>query len=493
MKHLPLLLKDGYKVGHVYQYPSDTTEVYSNLTPRTGQRANVDIGGVINFGLQYFIQEYLIEQFNENFFQRPRKEVQDEYDSTINSYLNSNISFNHVGALHELGFLPLRIKALPEGALVPYGVPVLTVVNTHPEFFWLTNMLETLMSSVLWKASTSATTAFFYRRQFEKYAALTGAPREFIPWQGHDFSFRGMCGVEDAAVSGAAHLLSFTGTDTIPAIGFLKHYYDAEGLIGGSVPATEHSVMCMGEPENELDTFKRLITEVYPDGIVSVVSDTWDLWRVLTEYLPALKDEILSRNGKLVIRPDSGDPVKIILGDDDAPAGSPQSQGVIQLLYQTFGGAETETGHIMLDEHIGCIYGDGINPERQDAILNGLYLGGFASSNIVLGMGSYTYQFVTRDAHGYAMKATAGRTKSRGLIEIFKDPVTDDGTKKSAKGLLCVDYDADGNFSLEQCVAPEREQEGELLTVFIDGQQIGYTTLDQIRARVEWELQRAKN
>ena len=237
-------------------------------------------------------------------------------------------------------------------------------------------MLETLLSAIIWKPCTSATTAFQYLKTFTRYAQETvGDDRSFIPWQGHDFSFRGMSGIEDALMSGAGHLLCFAGTDTIPAIDFLEAYYNADcekELIGGSVPATEHSVMCMGGEDGELETFERLITRIYPMGIVSIVSDTWDFWQVITEFLPALKDKILARTGKVVIRPDSGDPVKIIIGDPDAAPGSPEYKGAIECMWEVFGGTITDRGYKLLDAHIGLIYGDGITSERQEAILSGL-------------------------------------------------------------------------------------------------------------------------
>ncbi len=492
MDMLPVLFKDGYKVGHKFQYPNDTEEVYSNLTPRNtrrGELVGLDIvrDGIVWFGLQFFVKEILIAQFNRNFFQRKREDVVREYRRRIDNYLGKDaIDYTHIGELHELGHLPLMIRALPEGVLVPYGVPALTSVNTDKHFYWLTNMLETVQSAVLWKGSTSATTALEFRRRFEKYAKLTGSARDFIPWQGHDFSFRGMSGIDDAALSGAAHLLAFTGTDTIPAIDFLEQYYNADSdkeLIGASVAATEHSVMCMSEPKGELDLFHRLLTEVYPTGILSVVSDTWDLWQVVTKYLPALKDVVLARNGKLVIRPDSGDPVKIVCGDPDAPAGSPQRAGVVELLWNVFGGTITETGHKLLDSHIGVIYGDGISPARQDSILKGLAEKGYASANIVLGMGSYTYQYVTRDTDGWAMKATAGVTRSRGVVEIFKDPITDDGGKRSARGYLRVD-NVDGKYVLRQQVSREEAEGGCLEPVFYNGKLLRDESLATIRARV---------
>lgn len=245
MNILPILLKDGYKVGHKFQYPDGTTLVYSNLTPRKSRQD--DVQEVVFFGMQYFLKEYLIRQFNEQFFQLPKEEVMRRYRRRIDNYLGpDSITYDHIADLHDLGYLPLEIKALPEGTLVPMRVPVLTIRNTVPEFFWLTNLLETLMSAILWKPCTSATTAFQYLQTFTRYAHETvGDDLSFVPWQGHDFSFRGMSGVEDAIMSAAAHLLSFTGTDTIPAIDFLETYYGADcehELVGGSVPATEHSV-----------------------------------------------------------------------------------------------------------------------------------------------------------------------------------------------------------------------------------------------------------
>ena len=207
----------------------------------------------------------------------------------------------------------------------------------------------------------------------EKYANETvGSDHGFIPWQGHDFSFRGMSGIEDAIMSGAGHLLSFAGTDTIPAIDFLETFYNADcekELIGGSVPATEHSVMCMGTKDNEIETFARLINVIYPKGIVSIVADTWDFWKVITEFLPLLKQQIIARDGQVVIRPDSGDPVKIIIGDAEAEKGSPAFKGAIECMWEVFGGTITDKGYKLLDQHIGLIYGDGITMERQQQIL----------------------------------------------------------------------------------------------------------------------------
>jgi nicotinamide phosphoribosyltransferase len=481
----PLHLIDFYKADHCRQYPDGTTLVYSNLTPRKSRIAEVD--EVVFFGLQYFIKEYLIRQWDELFFKKPKAEVVARYRRRMDTSLGAGaVTMEHIEALHDLGYLPLEIKALLEGSLVPLRVPMLTIRNTKPEFFWLTNYLETLMSCILWKPCNSATIARQYRRVFDKYADETVGNRDFVNWQGHDFSMRGMSGIEDAVMSGAGHLLSFTGTDTVPAIDFLEEYYGANceaELIGGSVPATEHSVMCMGMEDGELATFRRLITETYPAGVVSIVSDTWDFWQVITTYLPQLKNEIMARNGKVVIRPDSGDPVLIICGDPDAPVGSPAYKGAIECLWEIFGGSVTEKGYRLLDPHIGLIYGDSITPERQLAILERLKNKGFASFNVVLGIGSFTYEYVTRDTFGFAMKATYGEVNGEGR-PIFKDPKTDDGTKKSAKGLLKIMQGSNGKLAMHDETDWQGEGEGLLELAFRDGKLMRDETLAEIRGRL---------
>lgn len=486
----PLLLTDFYKVGHKFQYPDGTTLVYSNLTPR---RTRIVSDQMVFFGLQYFIQKYLIDCFNEDFFNQPRTWVIDSYSRRVRTALGTDLpNYDHIAALHDLGYLPIRIKAIPEGTLVPMRIPCLTIVNTRPEFYWLTNFFETLLSAVIWQPCTSATLAFEYRKLLTRWARTTGMPDAFVQWQAHDFSYRGLSSPESAITSAMAHLTSFTGTDTIPAIDALEHYYGANAdteLVGGSVPATEHSVMCAGSRDGELATFARLITDVYPTGIVSIVSDTWDLWQVLTQFLPTLKPQVLARpNGKVVIRPDSGDPVKIICGDPDHP-NAPQRKGVIELLWDTFGGTLTPTGHKLLDPHVGAIYGDSITLERANLIAQRLAQKGFASQ-CVFGVGSYTYQYNTRDTLGLAMKATYVEIDGQPR-PIFKDPITDDGTKKSATGLLRVDpapTPASPITVTEQVTWAEEEQ-GLLQTVFDNGKPLNPTTLADVRARLARTLE----
>lgn len=497
----PLLLVDSYKVNHTKMYPEGMNLLYSNFTPRKSRIPGIN--KVVVFGLQHFFKTYLIDSFNKNFFERPLQDVMNEYKKHIQLD-----NYSHIEELHKLQYVPLHFKALPEGSHCPIGVPVFTVHNTQPISNqlagWLVNYLETLNSCSLWQPITSATISNEYFKLLSRYAIETTGSSDGVQWQGHDFSMRGMSSVESAILSGMGHLVSFTGTDTIPAIYQLEKSYNAEGLIGASVPATEHSVMCMGQKESEINTFKRLLN-LYPTGILSVVSDTWDLWKVLTEYLPELKSEILSRDGKLVIRPDSGDPVDIICGhkefmiedgkyytlnnrfmkdypvkENDIPA----CKGVIELLWDVFGGTINEQGYKVLNSHIGAIYGDSITLNRAKDICERLKQKGFASTNIVLGIGSYTYQYNTRDTFGFAMKATYGEVNGEGR-EIFKDPVTDDGTKRSAKGLLAVYKNEIGDYYLHDQVSWKEEQNCELKTVFKDGKIFNEQTLSEIRERIK--------
>ena len=480
----PLLLTDGYKVDHRRQYPEGTTLVYSNWTPRKSRIEGVN--EVVFFGLQYFIKKYIIEDFEQHFFSQPKDKMLKEYARRINNYLGPNeVGTEHIAALHDLGYIPMIFKALPEGVVVPMRVPMFTMYNTKPEFFWLTNYFETLLSAVVWMPCTSATIARQYRKILDKYAAETSSTPDFVNWQAHDFSMRGMAGIEASLISGMGHLLSFTGTDTIPAIDVLERYYHADSdaeLIGGSVAATEHSVMCMGTTEGEFDTFKRLICDLYPKGIVSIVSDTWDLWKVLTDYLPRLKNEISTREGRVVIRPDSGDPVDIICGNANGKT-EEERKGVIELLWDVFGGSINTKGYKELIPQIAAIYGDSITLQRAEEICSRLKQKGFASTNVILGIGSYTYQYNTRDTFGFAMKATYGEVNGEGRA-IFKDPITDDGTKKSAKGLMKITLE-NGAYKLTDNVAWEDEKQGELVEIFQDGKLLVDWNLADIRKRMK--------
>ena len=490
----PIFYIDFYKVGHVIQYAPGTKQVWSNWTARSSRTGR---NSVVFFRLQYFIKKILIEEFDKNFFSRPWDKIEQGYKEVISKTLGvENPKVDHIKYLHSLGYLPLDIYALPEGATVPIRVPMFVVTNTDNQCFWLPNYLESIMSAMVWKSTTSATTAQEYRKLFIKHALRSGeTDLGFIDYQGHDFSMRGMSGLDDLIMSGMGHLTAFNGTDTVPAIIAAHDYYSADYSCGGSVPATEHSVMCSGGQEGELEMFRRLIEDVYPTGIVSVVSDTWDLWKVLTEYVPALKEKILARNGKLVIRPDSGDPVKIICGERtktvDDPAGifhqfqgQPHEKGTLVLLAQALG--TTPGAGLPMINNAGAIYGDAITLERADQILSHIIDElGLSPYNMVFGIGSFTYEYVTRDTYGHAMKATAVRNAAGDIIPIFKNPKTDDGVKKSLKGIPAVYLDPDtGEYIVRDMMPPSALDGCEFTKVYSNGILLVDHKFDDIRKRV---------
>lgn len=508
----PFLCTDGYKTGHHLMYPEGTVLVNSNFTPRSNRYAPVGCDHVVSFG-QQMTMKIIDETFQKYFFERPKVEAVGAIKKVYSHYLGMDYDVAHIEALYELGYLPIRMKTLPEGTLVPMGVPVLTIENTVDEFYWLTNFLETWISNTLWKPMTSATLALQYRRVLSEYAKKTDPENmDFVDFQAHDFSMRGLGSVQTTVASGLGHATSFLGSDSLPVIdGALRYYHHLEVPVF-SVNATEHSVMCAGSKEGEIETFRRLM-RTFPTNTLSVVSDTWDLWKVLTEYLPELKEEILARDGKLVIRPDSGDPVDIICGDRDSvkttweqlqeyrtfDATEPEWKGVIELLWDIFGGTINDQGYKVLNPKIGCIYGDSITLDRAKEICERLEAKGFATTNIVLGIGSFTYQYNTRDTFGFAMKATYVEIKGECTDddegpcvncdcvegrEIFKDPVTDDGTKKSAKGLLRVELTEDNEYILLDEQTREQEQGGMLQILYEDGDFKNEVTLTEVRERL---------
>lgn len=534
----PTMQKDIYKAFHLHAYHPEVSRVYANFVSRSDKYSNTDLDFTVFVGLQGFIIDYLINEWQEGFFSAKTEDhAVFQHGRIISAMLGYKYSTEHFRQLYRLGYLPLHIKALPEGTFVPYQVSPVTIVNTVEGFQWLTNMIETAFSADNWYVQTSATTATAYYLQFLRYARKTGLDEEFAKFQGHDFSFRGLAGRGAAPLAGFGHLSSgFVGTDTIPAVIAAEEYYGANvdnELVGCSVNATEHSVTCSWQEEGELEFYRYLMHSVAPTGILSLVFDTWDFWNGVTNILPELREEILARVGTVVIRPDSGDPVKILTGyfihetglentslfnichyDDGSPnkdaykignkyyivepyetgwttdftfteISEYEVKGLIECLWDIFGGSITDKGYKLLNDKIGAIYGDSITLERQEQILSRLEKKGFASK-VVLGIGSYTYQYVTRDTHGSAIKAT-DVVKNGQHVAIAKEPKTDVG-KKSAKGLLRID-NIDGKLVQFDQQTPDQEEQGLLETVFIDGRLVRRTTLNEIRQRIREQLE----
>ena len=567
----PLFKVDCYKLGHAFMYDPSMEYLESNLTARSHKRfkgsKHYD-GKVVVMGVQAFVKEVLVDDFKKNFFDRDEAEVVAEYEDVMNGIFGEGvITVDHIIALHRLRYLPVFIEALPEGSRVKTGVPILRIGNTVRGFGWVVNYIETLASNYLWPIITTATIAFEFRRTLQKAAIETvGEADPFVVgYQGHDFSLRGLMGGMNGSV-GLGHILSFIGSDNVPAIYAAKKLYNAQGYIAGSVPATEHSVASSNilniaeklKRDGESDGYKRdeniplleqaeqifilkMITKTFPTGIFSYVSDTFDYWGVLTNILPRIKDDILNRADtntpvptRFVLRPDSGDVVEVICGlriapedavwnssamldydvvkqgdkyfrfrleevnmygefcgydffqDDEVPVC--EVKGSIEVLWDLFGGTITAEGYKQLNSKIGLLYGDSINLQNLPEIIDRLKEKGFASPNVIFGLGSFTYQYNTRDTFGMAVKATFAQFAGEdGVydVDLYKDPKTGDGEKKSAKGKLAVFKDADGEFYLKQQVTNE-EQLTDQMKLYYDGNSLGCfgENLDEIRNRL---------
>ena len=481
----PTLMCDFYKLSHREQYPKDTKFVYSLLVPRSNKFYNHS-DHIVVVGFQAFIKKYLIEHFNKEFFNQPKEKVINEYKRIVKyTLIIDNPDTSHLEDLHDLGYLPIEIYALNEGTIIKPKTPILAIENTDERFFWLTNYLETIISTQTWQMMTSATLSYDLKQILNQYAFETVGTTDGVDFQAHDFAMRGMSSLESAELSSMGHLFNFKSTDTIPSILFAEKYYNTnieKEVVGSSIPATEHSVMCANgnyETLDEYETYKRLLTEVYPTGIFSVVSDTWDFWGNLTKTLPKLKDIIMNRNGTLIIRPDSGNPVKIICGDPNAQT-EHERKGAIEVLWDLFGGTYSDKGYKILDSHIGLIYGDSINIERATEICKQLKEKGFASTNVVLGIGSFSYQFNTRDTHGFAIKATYAKIGNKEKL-IYKNPKTDEGIKKSHKGRVCVFEDGSWKDGLYLHDWLNLQNKNQLKKIFENGQLLKETSLSEIR------------
>ena len=492
-----LFYTDGYKIGHKRMLAKGTTRLYGTWIPRSTKHAPKGISKILSFG-QQLAMRWLHDEFAENFFSIPKEDAM-QFGKDMSMYLGMDYDASHFEALYDLGYLPIRVKALPEGIETNPNVPHMTFINTVDGFAWLTLYLETIISSLAWKPSTSATIALQYKRNVVKWVMKTDPNNAWlIPFLCHDFSARGLS-PWDMLSSGLGHATSFLGSDTIICIPGARYFYDEpkDQVAIYSVNASEHSVsttkiFTVGEQQMIADWLVD-----FPKGILSIVSDTFDLWKLITEYLPANKEAIMARDGKLVIRPDSGDPVDIICGSESTMyTGAPEGKGVIELLWDIFGGTVNEQGFKVLDPHIGAIYGDSITLDRQIQIYERLAAKGFAATNIVLGVGSFTYQMNTRDTLGFAAKGAWFEVDENGTkvgYDIYKDPVTDDGTKKSLKGLIRVDEitatsEETGKtytkYEVKTQCTPEEEAGGILQTIYEDGHFHNQASLTEIRNKI---------
>lgn len=484
----PLLCLDFYKTAHAEQYPCVLTKMASYYTPRMTRLDDTE--KVAMFGLQAFIQEYLIEAFNTYFFNRPIDEVTAEYRRVLQNTIGTDgVGLGRVRALHQLGYLPLQIRAVPEGVRTNIKVPQIEISNTNPQFVWLVNSIETMLSCTMWHTQISAEVGYRYRQIVNEYAARTCDDSVVRAKLLGDFSMRGQESVESATKSSAAFCLSFLNTATVPAILWLENNYacraENDAVAYGAL-STEHSVMCSNYAVDgdEVTHIKRLLKDVYPYQNFSMVSDSYDYWNLVDNILPQIKEDVLAHHGCLAIRGDSGDPVDVVTK-------------TVFKLWDIFGGTKNSKGYKVLDPHVKALYGDSITPQRCKAIYEILEENGFAISNVSLGVGSFSMQCLetiesdgksyapyTRDTFGIAVKATYAEGCIGDPIMIYKNPKTDSAHfKKSQRGCCVVERNPiTGDYSYRDGLTWAQAQENnELKTVFKDGKLLKIYTLDEVR------------
>lgn len=479
---MALLLSDTYKQCHDRMYPVGLTKLVSYWVPRKSMLETQD--KMVFFGLQAFIKEYLIEYFNENFFALTEDEILELYTDSMDIQIGrENYDLDKIIKLHGFGYLPLEIRALPEGTLVPMGVPCIEITNTHDDFAWLVQWIECILQVELWKPCCHATIGYMYRQIADKWYGKTV---ENVPssMACADFGMRGMSCMDEATRCSASWLLSFDKTSTIPAINYIDKYYNADcrnsGLGIGAV-STEHSVMGANYSidGDEVTFVKRLLNELYPNTSFSMVSDTYDYWNMVNNILPQVKEDIMNHNGKLLVRPDSGDIVDI-------------SVRTVEKLWEIFGGTVNSKGYKVLDPHIGIIYGDGCTLSNVDIIWHELEKRGFAANCIAYGVGAFCFSAIiengklivaTRDTFGIAMKATYGVINGKKLM-IYKDPKTDTSKlKKSHKG-CCEVYYGENEELMCRDEFFEMSDNTLLKAVFKNGELVREDTFLDIRERL---------
>jgi len=462
-----LLLADGYKYAHHKLYYPGTSKIYSYLESRGGE-----FDETIFFGLQYFIKKFLVgavitqEKIDEAALLIPQVFGRDDvFDKS---------KFEYILHKHE-GRLPVKIKAIPEGTSVPVSNVLMTIENTDPECFWLTNFLETLLMQI-WYPCTVATLSREIRKVITGYyeQTATAGAEAGIDFILNDFGFRGASSLESAGIGAAAHLLNFSGSDTIPGSILARRYYGAQEMYGKSVPATEHSVCTLLGEKGELEVFRHVL-RTFPTGIVACVSDSFDIFRACSEYWGgALKEEILNRDGVLVIRPDSGDPVFTLLK-------------VFDILMERFGYTVNEKGYKVLPPQVRVLQGDGVNIDSIRAIYGALEVNGISAENLLLGMGGALLQKVDRDTQKFAFKCSHAVVNGQ-AVDVQKNPLEIDGHgtlsrsfKKSKAGRLKLVQTDEGFKTVRD--TDENKGRDELLTVFENGTLLTEQAYETIRSR----------
>jgi len=450
------VLSDSYKFLHYSMYPEGTESVYSYFEAREG----ATFEETVFFGLQYYLKKYL-----EGVVVTPEKVKFAE--ALAAKHFGNEEYFNKAGWQRILdehgGKLPVRIRAVPEGTPVPISNVMMTVENTDPECYWLTNFLETILTHV-WSASTVATLSRHVKKMMARYIEKTAETDAGLPFMLHDFGFRGVSSVESAAFSGAGHLVNFLGTDTVAAIVCAMEYYNTD-VCAFSVPASEHSIMTAYGADGERKIIQRLL-EKFPTGILSVVGDSYDIFRTTEELVCGeFKDAILAREGVYVVRPDSGDPVETVIR-------------LLAILGAKMGFTTNVKGYYVLNPKVRVIWGDGLDYTMIENILRAMAKAGWSAENIVFGMGGGLLQKINRDTQRFAFKSCA--QKRDGVwYDIYKDPM--DKSKVSKKGRLALEK-VEGAHGATYRTVQESEAENDILqTVFENGEVVKEYTFEEVR------------
>lgn len=458
-----ILLTDSYKIAHYRQYPPNTTTVYSYFECRGG-----DFPEVVFFGLQYIIEKYLTGPV-------VTQAKIDEAKEVFKLHFDDESLFHVEGWEYILknhgGHLPMRIKAVPEGTVVPVKNVLITLENTDPNCYWLTNYLETLIVQV-WYPLTVATNSRAQKKIIEGFLKETAESVEGLPFKLHDFGYRGVSSVETAALGGAAHLVSFRGTDTLAGILLARQYYDCK-MAGFSIPATEHSTMTSWGKAHEKDAYENLLKK-FDKGLVACVSDSYDIFNACEHiWGEQLKDLIVERgaDGKsaLIIRPDSGDPPTVVVK-------------VLNILGEKFGTTTNSKGYKVLPHYIRVIQGDGINAEMIKKLYGFMKENKWSAENVACGSGGSLLQKHHRDTLKCALKCSFAVIDGK-PTNVFKDPITDPG-KKSKMGRLTLEKGADGKL-VTVTEGKGDESKDLLVTIFENGKVLKHWTFDQVRANAD--------
>jgi nicotinamide phosphoribosyltransferase len=455
-----ILNTDSYKVSMFKQYPQGTTGVYSYIESRGGRYDRT-----VMFGLQAFIKEYLLEAI-----------TQSDIDIADEILTAHGEPFNRAGWQYILdkhnGRLPVVIRSVPEGTVVPVSNVLATIENTDPECFWLTTWLETALLRAVWYGTTVATQSYTIKQVIKDYLERTGDPST-IDFKLHDFGARGVSSLESAGIGGAAHLVNFMGTDTVSGVLFAREYYNA-GIAGFSIPAAEHSTITSWGRDNEVEAYRNMLRQfARPASILAVVSDSYDIFNAVNKlWGEELRQEVIDSGATVVIRPDSGDPVEV-------------NRKLVEILGEKFGYTTNAKGFKVLN-NVRLIQGDGINELTVRSILGAFMAMGWSADNIAFGMGGALLQIVDRDTQRFAMKASSACINGE-WVNVQKDPVTDSG-KRSKAGRVTLWTNSGGEFASGVTAPTGWTDRGiggwteALEEVYRDGKLVKEITFDEVRA-----------